>query len=120
MLQLPEPDPAEDAGSVVDDLHAVSEVDRELLRVAATDVEPVDVQERVEHLHRLEDAFAPPPVPDATPGLVPELVLEGATALERHEGQLQVRGGDAVEEHRRPEPRAEGQHQLEAITGDHR
>src|SRR5262245_46923000 len=98
----------------------MAEVDRQLLGVASTDVEPVDVQERVEHLDRLEDAFAPPVVADTAPRLVPKLVLEGAVSLERHEGELEVWGGDAIEEHRSPEPRAKGEHEFETLAGDNR
>ena len=43
----------------------MSEIDRELLRVAAADVELVDVQEGVEHLDGGKDPFAPATVPDA-------------------------------------------------------
>jgi hypothetical protein len=43
-LDVPEADPAEDARRVVDDLRSVAEVDGELPRIAAADVQPVELQ----------------------------------------------------------------------------
>ena len=98
---------------------AMAQVDRQLLRVAAADVEPVEVRAGVEHLDRGEDALAPAAIPDAAASSVPELVLERAAAPERHEGKFQVRRGRAVNEDRGSEPCAEGDHQLEPFAGDH-
>src|SRR4051794_39493127 len=114
---VPEPDTAEDAGGVVDDRGAVAEVDLELLRVAATHVEVVEVQQCVEHLGGLEDALAPSSVPDALSRRVAEVVLERALAVERHERELEVRHRHAVLEDRGAEPGAERQHELEAVAG---
>src|SRR4051795_13547076 len=95
------------------------QIDLELLGVAAADVEPIDVQQRVEHLDRGEDALAPAAVPDAAASSLPQLVLERAAAPERHERQFKVRGRRTVEEDRGSEARSEGEHQLEPIAGDH-
>src|SRR3954454_3681017 len=94
------------------------EIDGELLRVAASDVEPVDVQERVEHLDGGEHPLAPAAVPDTAAGSVAELILEGAASLERHESQLEGRRGRAFEEDRRTEAGAEGEHQLEPFAAN--
>ena len=44
-LDVPELDPAEDARGVIDDLRAGSKVNGELLRVATTDVEAVELEQ---------------------------------------------------------------------------
>lgn len=98
----------------------MSEIDRELLRVAAADVELVDVQEGVEHLDGGKDPFAPATVPDAAAGAVPEPILKGTASPERYERQFEVRRSRAVEEDRSPEACAERHHQLEPFAPNHR
>src|SRR5579871_6627600 len=90
-FEFPEFDTAEDAGRVVDEFDAMPQVDLELLRVAAADVEPIDVEQRVEHLDGFQHAFAPAPVSDPATRCIPEFVLERSVTAERHEREFEMR-----------------------------
>src|SRR5262249_55966176 len=99
-----------------DDLHASRQLPFDEPRVAASDVERVVVEERLERRDRLAEPAIPFPLARLLERLEPELVLVGLVPPRRVMAELQVGHETALEEEGAPEGRPERDHELDAVA----
>src|SRR4030095_9842910 len=117
-LGLPERDAAGEPGHVGDELDARGKGERHLLRVPAADIEPVEIEERVEGADRLGEAPVPLLLASLLESLRPELLFVGLPAPGGVMGELHVRDEVTADEEGRAEARAQRDHELDAAAAD--
>src|SRR5262245_49549983 len=103
---------------VVDDGHVGSGLERDVARVAAAEVETVEVRQRPEVSDGFLDALVPLLRTDALARGVAELLVEGLALSKLYVRDLEMRQQVTVEIEPGPEPRAERGHDLEPPAAD--